>query len=245
MSLVKNSRKFHKWLMLFLGIQFLIWTISGAYMVILNIDYIHGDTLVVNHQSTIDVGQVNYPLSAVIKAYPEAKNIELSLFIEQVVYRFKLGKDIFMLDANHGQVLSPLSESKAIAAAKHYYSGKGELKSVELISDNPPFELSRRALPAWRVDFVDFANPSLYISATSGKLVTKRHQFWRIFDLMFSLHVMDYEEEDPSNLLLLFFSLFSLISVLAGLILTYFRFFKAKASLSSINSMDDSTKESV
>jgi len=51
MKLLKTSRKFHKWLMLFLGIQFLIWSISGAYMVIFDIDYIHGDSLVVNHQT--------------------------------------------------------------------------------------------------------------------------------------------------------------------------------------------------
>ncbi|MFT6029889.1 MAG: hypothetical protein ACI8O8_001630, partial [Oleiphilaceae bacterium] len=30
--------------MLFLGLQFLIWSISGAYMVIFDIDYIHGDS---------------------------------------------------------------------------------------------------------------------------------------------------------------------------------------------------------
>ena len=240
MSLVKNSRKFHKWLMLFLGVQFMIWTISGAYMVILNIDYIHGDTLVVSHQKPIEFNQINYSLATLIKKYPDAKNIELSLLINQPVYRFKVNKQSLMLDANNGQLLSPLNESVAVATAQHYYSGAGKVKSVQLITENPPFELSRRGLPAWRIDFVDFANPSLYISAQTGILVTKRHQFWRIFDLMFSLHVMDYEDEDPSNLLLLFFSLFSLISVLAGLLLTYFRFFKSSTvSSSSVNTPDD------
>jgi len=219
--------------MLFLGVQFMIWTISGAYMVILNIDYIHGDSLVVNHQKPIELNQINYSLAELIDKYPEAKNIELSLLVNQAVYRFNVDKQPLMLNASNGHLLSPLNESLAVAAAQYYYSGTGKIKSVELITENPPFELSRRALPAWRIDFIDFANPSLYISAQTGKLVTKRHQFWRIFDLMFSLHVMDYEDEDPSNLLLLFFSMFSLISVLAGLVLTYFRFVKGSAVSSS------------
>ena len=49
-NILKVSRKFHKWLMLFIGLQFIIWSISGAYMVIFDIDYIHGDSLVVTHQ---------------------------------------------------------------------------------------------------------------------------------------------------------------------------------------------------
>jgi hypothetical protein len=97
---------------------------------------------------------------------------------------------------------------------------------AELITDNPPFELSPRYLPAWRVNFDDFGSPSLYISAQTGMLVTKRHEFWRTFDLMFSLHVMDYEDEDPSNWLLFWFVCFALLAAMLGLILTYYRIFK-------------------
>jgi len=231
MNLVKTSRKFHKWLMLFLGIQFVIWTVSGAYMVIFDIDYIHGDSLVVNHQSKIDVDNINYTLGDLLAAYPAAENIEMSVFIDQGVYRFiiKIGdeKIQYLIAASNGQQLSPLNEDLAKRAAQHYYSGEGNIVDVELITENPPFELSRRRLPAWRVNFNDLGSPSIYVSAQSGKLVTKRHEFWRFFDLMFSLHVMDYEDEDPSNQLLFWFVLFSLIASLFGFVLTYFRIFKA------------------
>jgi hypothetical protein len=49
MGLLKISRKSHKWLMLFVGVQFVIWSITGVYMVLFDIDYIHGDSLVINH----------------------------------------------------------------------------------------------------------------------------------------------------------------------------------------------------
>lgn len=230
MQLLKTSRKYHKWLMLFLGIQFLIWSISGAYMVIFDIDYIHGDSLVVNHQTKVDVDKITYPLSALRQQYPEAKQISIEAFIDQVVYRFTVDDEKYLVNASDGKKLSPLSSNEAIRAAKHYYSGDGDVVDFELISENPPFELSHKVLPAWRVNFNDFGNPSIYVSAQSGKLVSKRHEFWRVFDLMFSLHVMDYEEEDPSNKLLFWFTLFSILASIFGGILTYFVIFKSKTT---------------
>ena len=242
MSIVSTSRKYHKWLMLFLGVQFVIWTISGAYMVIFDIDYIHGDTLVVNHQTKIDANNVSYPLAKLYQRYPDAKNIEVVVFIDQVVYRFEQEskenkedkknktKQKYIVNASTGETLSPINEKQAVKAAKHYYTGAGEVIDVTLITENPPFELSARALPAWRVNFKDFGSPSIYVSAQTGRLVTKRHEFWRTFDLMFSLHVMDYEDEDPSNQLLFWFTLFSIIAAIFGAILSYFVIFKSTAS---------------
>ncbi len=244
MKLVKVSRKLHKWLMLFLGIQFLIWSISGAYMVILNIHYIHGDSLVVNHQTKIEVDKVTYSLASLIDKYPEAKDLEVGTFLEQVVYRFSQADDKYLVNASDGKQISPLSPGLAIKAASHFYAGSGEVVKAKLITDNPPFELSSRVLPAWRINFDDFASPSIYISAQTGELVTKRHEFWRIFDLMFALHVMDYEEQDISNQLLFWFALFSILAVILGAVLSYFVIFKsprcdmADAKIAEVNNVN-------
>jgi hypothetical protein len=226
MNLLKISRKYHRYLMLFLGTQFVIWTVSGAYMVIFDIDYIHGDSLIQNHQSKINPDKINYSLNTLVQNYPHAQHVTLGMFINREVYRFKQDDKQLMLDADTGQQLSPLDEAAATAMAKHEYTGSGQVLVAELITDNPPFELSPRYLPAWRVNFDDFGSPSLYISAQTGMLVTKRHEFWRTFDLMFSLHVMDYEDEDPSNWLLFWFVCFALLAAMLGLILTYYRIFK-------------------
>ena len=42
------ARKAHKWLTLIIGIQALLWMVSGAYMAVVDIDFIHGDPLVRN-----------------------------------------------------------------------------------------------------------------------------------------------------------------------------------------------------
>jgi uncharacterized iron-regulated membrane protein len=223
---LKESRKIHKWLMLFIGIQFVIWSMTGAYMVFFDIDYIHGDSLVVNHQDKIDPHDIQYSLSTLFSQYPNAENIRLATFLQQTVYRFVVNNENvpvqFLMDARSGELLSPIPESKAIAAA-YYYSTLGKVKSVVLITDNPPFELSPRALPAWRINFDNFGAPSIYISQSTGELVGKRHTFWRLFDWMFRFHIMDYgDAEDVGNWLLFVVAFFAILGCLLGLVMTWF-----------------------
>lgn len=229
MSLLKTSRKFHKWLMAFLGIQFLIWSVTGAYMVFFDIDYIHGDSLVKNSQEKIDPQQVHYSLQSLLQIHPHAQQISVENFLGKAVYRFEYNEKKWLVDATNGAILSPLDENAAIQAAKFYYSGAGDVSEVSLITDNPPFELNPEVLPAWRVNFVDLGAPTIYVSAQNGSMVGKRHDFWRLFDWMFRFHVMDYESgDDLNNSLLFWFTLFGIFSCLSGLVLAYFRIFRSQ-----------------
>ncbi len=226
-SLLRTGRKYHKWLMAFAGIQFMIWSVTGAYMVFFDIDYIHGDTLVANAQRPVPLIDVGYGMSELYRDYPNAEQVRLERMLELPVYRFNEDSEARLLDARSGALLSPIGEQLALRIAREEYTGSGKVESIVAIRDNPPFELSGRWLPAWRVDFDDFAAPSIYVSALSGEVVTKRHSFWRLFDYMFRFHVMDYEESEADNSLLLWFTLSGLLAVLSGLVLTYFRVFRA------------------
>ena len=224
MSLHRTSRKYHKWLMLFIGLQFVVWSSSGAYMVLMNIDYIHGDSLAAEKTSAINPEQVNYSFKQLLNDYPQAINIELGVVLNQAVYRFTLAKKKMLVSATDGRQLSPINKALAIAIAKQSYANKATvITHVQLLTAEPPRELSARHLPVWRIDFDDFASPSFYISANSAQLVTKRHSFWRVFDWMFAFHVMDYIDESPDNKLLLIVSLLAFIASIFGLVLTYYR----------------------
>ena len=213
--------------MLFIGVQFVIWSVTGAYMVFFDIDYIHGDSLIINHQTKIQPEKLTYPTQTLFQQYPQAENLSVGMLINREVYRFNIDKQKFMVDATNGQQLSPIAESSALALAKHFYSGDGEVINAKLITENPPFELSSRHLPAWRINFDNFGSPALYISANSGKVVTKRHEFWRLFDWMFRFHVMDYDDgENVSNWFLFIIALLAQFAVLSGLVLTYFKVIK-------------------
>ncbi len=226
MRVLKTSRKYHKWLMAFIGIQFVIWSVTGAYMVYLNIDYIHGDTLINNAQDKIDPTQIEYSLQSLIQHYPQAKHINIGRYLDKVVYRFTLGDKKLVLDGKSGDELAPLNQDQAEQAATYYYSGTGAIESAKLISENAPFELNPALMPAWQVNFTDFSSPSIYISAETGMLVGKRHDFWRLFDWMFRFHVMDYDEGGVDNTLLFWFTLLGILSAIFGLLLVYFRVFR-------------------
>ena len=228
----KTARTLHKWLMLFLGLQFVIWSVTGTYMVFMHIDYIHGDSLISNPQTKINPDKLQYSLTKLLQTYPEAEQISVGKLMQQDVYRFSIptinttikSTQQVLLNAQTGERLSPLNQTAAIALAQYYYLGNEPITEVSLLTDNPPFELSARHLPAWRINFDHFSAPSLYISADSGLLVGKRHAFWRLFDWVFRFHVMDYgDAEEIDNQLLFWIALFSTLATVSGLILVYFR----------------------
>ncbi len=90
MSLHRSSRKSHKWLMLFIGLQMVVWSVSGAYMVLLDIHYIHGDSLVSEKAQSIVPEQVNYSFKELFEEYPQASRIELGLMLKQALIRRRL-----------------------------------------------------------------------------------------------------------------------------------------------------------
>jgi len=194
-------------------------------MVLMDIHYIHGDTLVAEKKQSLTPNQVKYSFKELLSAHPQAKNIELGFMLKQVVYRFNIDKNKVLLSAADGKQLSPINKLLATTIAKDKYHNKGvAITKVQLLTEHAPKELSSRHLPVWRVDFDDFSSPSFYISANSGQLVTKRHSYWRLFDWMFSFHVMDYIDEEADNKLLLLFSILALVASVFGLVLTYYRF---------------------
>ncbi|MGZ9899755.1 PepSY domain-containing protein [Shewanella gaetbuli] len=223
----KVARKLHRWSMLLLGLQFIIWSVTGAYMVLVDINYIHGNSLVNNQHKPIIAKDISYSIAQLQQDFPYASDISMANLLNQPVYRFTHQDTSMMISAINGKVLSPLSKQDAIELAQQQYTGDGSVLNALWITENPPFELSPRHLPVWRVNFDDFAAPALYISATSGLVVTKRHDFWRIFDWMFRFHIMDYSSgEDIDNQLLFWVALFSLLSVSSGGILIYYSVIK-------------------
>jgi hypothetical protein len=47
------ARKAHKWISLIIGVQALLWMISGVYMTVISLDIIHGDHLAHAHQQPL------------------------------------------------------------------------------------------------------------------------------------------------------------------------------------------------
>lgn len=235
MQTASLSRKVHKWLFLFVGVQALLWTLSGVYMVVMDLDFIHGDHLVKNLREPLPTEQGTLaPTQALLERYSGVKSIQLKALQGNPYYVVNTGEGAHLIDARSGRQVSPIDGDHARALAEHYYTGSLPAVSAELITDNPPTELQSRALPLWRVNFDDRYGTSFYINPNTGALVTRRHNYWRAFDFFWMLHIMDYEERaDIHNPLLLVISIVSLTGVLAGLILLFYSFARREKAAST------------
>ena len=226
-NLLKSSRKYHKWIMAFIGVQFLFWSISGLYMVSMDIHHIHGETLVKNQHQTLELSKVNFAIASLVDDFPEATNISLGKLLDKQVYRFTNGDEgKVAVDANTGDMIPPIDEVMASKIGKYHYAGSGQVASVRLMTSplDMPAELSPKHLPFWQVKFDELATPTLYVSEHTGTVVAKRHDFWRLFDWMWRFHIMDYDDgENVSNWFLFLVATFGLLAALSGATLTYYR----------------------
>ena len=220
------ARTLHKWLGLAVGIQILIWLATGLYMVVVNIDFIHGDPLVRNMQETVVVPDSSrLSIGGLITRYPDAIQINLRPVMGKTFYTVATAEKRYLVDPETGAVKSPLDEEAAREIAQYHFAGKARVIKAALITSNPPMEIKTRRLPLWRIDFDDRFATSFYIDPHNGSLTTRRHQYWRIFDFMWMLHIMDYEDRsDAHNLLLIIAQFAGLTFAISGLWLLFYSF---------------------
>jgi len=124
-------------------------------------------------------------------------------------------------DPQNGVLLPMVSAAEANALAAGYYSGEGTITGVRRFSaDNAPLDL-RRARPSWQAELD--TGTRIYIDAESGALLAIRTDKWRVFDLMWGLHIMDLEREDTSHPILIGFAALSLFGLLLAFIMQIWR----------------------
>jgi uncharacterized iron-regulated membrane protein len=220
------ARSLHKWIGLVVGVQLLIWLASGLYMVIVDIDFIHGDPLVKNMQQTIAVpGSSRVGVTELVEQYPDATHIGLRAVMGETRYTVTTPDQRYLIDPDTAEVISPLDEKSARDIARFHFTGDASISHASLITSNPPMEIQTRRLPLWRIDFDDRFASSFYIDPYSGKLATRRHQYWRIFDFLWMLHIMDYDERmDAHNLLLIIAEITGLAFAITGIWLLFYSF---------------------
>jgi hypothetical protein len=102
----------------------------------------------------------------------------------------------------------------------------------------PGDEYRGRALPLYRVvaEDVEATQYNVYLNPYTSEIVAVRSERWRIWDLMWGLHIMDWRtRDDIHNLPMKIFSLLALISGLTGIGL----FFSSRRRVSSISMQPD------
>lgn len=235
--MIKNKnlfiRRIHRYLGLFIGIQFLAWTISGLYFSWNDIDNVHGDHMRKSYPfisaniSTISPTEAVQKLKQ-IKTVDSIHSIHLIRVLDKPVYQVvyfsgHTGEGMHrhihyaLADAGTGEIRASLSKEEAIEVAKEQVMEGASVAEIEYLQKiNGHHEYREKPLPAWAITF---NNPdcTVYVSAELGTFEAIRHNQWRAFDFLWMFHTMDYAGRDNfNNWLLRILSVFGLLTVISG-----------------------------
>ncbi|MBR9853785.1 MAG: hypothetical protein GYB37_04295 [Algicola sp.] len=211
-------RKAHRYLGIFLGIQFIMWTVSGLYFSWTDIDEIHGD-----HFRNMDYEP------AAFDGLIGFSEVDLPVKISSLSLKEIAGKPYYwvnneyLIDAKNGDLKQGISEEEALAVAKRQMSSELKVKEVTVIKETDKHhEYREKRLPAYVISYDSPENIKAYVSVADGSFQTVRHRDWRWFDFLWMTHTMDYEGRDDFNTIVLrAFSLLGLITVMSGFLLWF------------------------
>ncbi|NNK77037.1 MAG: hypothetical protein HKP42_13360 [Maribacter sp.] len=211
-------RKTHRYLGLFLGIQFLFWTISGLYFSWTDIDEIHGDHFKNLEHQTKPYRDLISPSQ--LDVANGVKTIELRDIGNRPYYWIN-NKQLY--SAINGKPKNSITKDEALSIAKNRMRNDLIVESIEQITETGKHhEYRKKLLPAYVISYKTDEALKAYVSVSDGKFQTVRHRDWRIFDFLWMTHTMDYEGRDNFNTTVLrAFSLLGLITVLSGFLLWY------------------------
>ncbi len=211
----------HKWLALLMAIQILFWFVSGLFFAVVPIETVRSEHLVAEAPPVpirMEDAAAGLQRIAATGARPGDK-IELRTLMGRPVALVTGGSPRPRLyDLGSGRQLSPIPAALAVSIAERDHIGNDRAAGAHLVTTASPEY--RGALPAWRVDFEGSNAVSLYVASDTGAVSARRSTLWRIYDFLWSLHIMDFKNhEDFNTPLLIIATALALVMVVTGIVL--------------------------
>lgn len=210
-------RKLHKWVGLLVGLQFLLWLASGLVMSLFDHHVVAGQA----HRAPAKPAAawpsgLMAPTAVLAAAKQPVESLESHWLAQVPAYRLKNSEGAWLVDARSGKAL-PVSANHALDVARADYQGKGKPGTPQLQKE-PTLETRKHQGPSWRVDFSDDDATTIYVSAEDGRILERRNSTWRLFDIAWMLHIMDYSgREDFNNSLVVMAAVGGLWMALTGI----------------------------
>lgn len=190
-------RRIHKWVGLVIGLQFLIWAISGTAMALLDMDEVAGGAraekaalpLSISGQAwpRVQRALAGQPVSALgIRNLPQGHALEV-----------KTPAGVRLFDAVNGSAIS-IDRRLAISVARAAHPEGASPAQLRPLGELT-LAVREHELPIWQVDFADAKHSSYYVSGTTGELLERRNDSWRWWDFFWMLHNMDYAQRTSFN----------------------------------------------
>ena len=211
-NIVRNT---HKYLSFFISVQLFLWTVSGIYFAFNKIELVRGEQYRLTESFPVNFNEVKFSRSDV----------------QQVKAINRLGEIIFVVSGSKGTEyldsfgipVNKLNKSEIFEIV----SSSSTLKPIdleEITESSKGSEFRGRNLPLYKVTSLNDKNKkiNLYLNVFSGEITAVRSIQWRIWDLMWGFHIMDWQTRDKiNNIFLQIFSILALVSSISGIMLFF------------------------
>ncbi|MBT8432574.1 MAG: PepSY domain-containing protein [Altererythrobacter sp.] len=217
--LMLRFAKWHIWLGWLVGLPTLMWMVTGLYMAAKPIEEVRGNHLRVEQA----VQPLVLPDSALASAeFPIREMRAVMQDGRAVAILTGMDGSTRRVDMQSGAAIPALTANDARALVAEQVKGGDKIRSVTAFdADNVPFDF-RRELPVWQVALEDGAH--IYVGRDTGQIEAVRTRWWRGFDFMWGLHIMDLSDrEDTSHPILILFAALGVIGALLGCTLMFRR----------------------
>ena len=211
----RRLRLWHRRLALITAVQLLLWTISGAYFAFVDISMVRGEPhRLPPRTQAIDLAAFDFPITATSQLIIKPRlSGELVVGVEDErtsLTTWMTARGAPVLPLTREQVISLVQVKTDIAV--------DEAEWVTTTSEAA--EYRGRELPLWRTFKVSEPSLAVYVDPRSGDITAIRNNAWRIWDFLWMLHIMDYDDRaDIGTWLLKLFSVLALLTALAGIVL--------------------------
>lgn len=219
---MRRFARWHIWLGWLVGLPVLMWTVTGLVMVLTPIEEVRGNHL------RIEAPPVPLPAGAEIAvALPPDANrpvqsvstrMERGGIVTRIAYADGTS-DRFRAD---GRRMDTFSEIEArLLVADEIRGGDRVLSATKFAAEDVPLDF-RRPMPVWQVALEDGTH--VYVGSETGQIEAVRTRWWRVFDFMWGLHIMDLQtREDTSHPVLILFAMLAVCGSLLGCVLMFRR----------------------
>ena len=211
----KTLRRWHVWLGWLVGVPMIFWTVSGLVMVARPIEDVRGTSLI---RDAAPIASTRGVVAPMIEGRAiAAMKLESRAAGSRWVIAFADGGSR-LADPATGALLPELGAAEAAREVMTRYTGQARVvETSRVAADSPPLEL-RRAMDGWRVRMDDGTH--FYIDAGSGEIIARRTSWWRIYDFMWGLHIMDLQgREETNNPWVVTFGALSVLMALLAIVL--------------------------
>ena len=219
---MQSLAKWHVWLGWLVGVPILMWTVTGLVMVAKPIEEVRGTHLRKQVPETALPADTQIAVSLPAASTRPVRSVTTQVERGETITRIAYMDGTSTRYRADGSALGPLSELEArLIVADGVIGGDDVISTTQYAAADVPFDF-RRPLPVWQVVLADGTH--VYIGTETGQIEAVRTRWWRVFDFMWGLHIMDLQtREDTHHPMLVFFAALAAIGALFGCILMFRR----------------------